>query len=104
MEKLQQLLQRVEEVPETRKQKLLNWDLGMMGLPISWVKTTLEAMATRYQKRWSGLARAADPSRLYLPKMEGGLQLPPLSLLYKSILSMVKLAASDAASVRMLPT
>ena len=95
VEKLQQLLQRVEEVPVTRKQKLLlykagicprlNWDLGVMDLPISWVKTTLEAMATRYLKRWSGLARAADPSRLYLPKMEGGLQLPPLSLLYKKL-------------------
>ena len=86
VEKLQQLLQRVEEVLVTRKHNLLlykvgicprlNWDLGVMDLLISWVKTTLEAMATRYLKRWSGLARAADPSRLYLPKMEGGLQLP----------------------------
>ena len=92
VEKLQQLLQRVEEVPVTRKQKLmlykagicpkLNWDLGVMDLPISWVKTTLEAMAARYLKRLSGLARAADSSCLYLPKMEGG---PPLSLLYRKL-------------------
>ena len=77
----------------TSKQKLLlykagirprlNWDLGLLQLPISWVESTLEARATRSLKKWSGLVRSADPSCLYLPKVEGGLQLPPLSLLYK---------------------
>ena len=100
-EKLEQLLQRVDEVPVTRKQKLLlykagicprlNWDMAVMELPISWVGSTLEAKATRYLKRWSGLARSADPSCLYLPKNEGGLQLPSLTLLYK------KLRASQAS-------
>ena len=50
---------------------------------MSWVKTTLEAAATRFLKRWVGLARPADPSRLYLPKKNGGLELPSISTLYK---------------------
>ena len=29
--------------------------------------------------------RSAEPSYLYLPKSEGGLQLPPLSLIYKKL-------------------
>ena len=94
-EKLERLLQRVEDIPVTSKQKLLfykagtcphlNWDLGLLQLPISWVESTLKARATRSLKKWSGLARSADPSCLYLPKAEGGLQLPPLSLLYKKL-------------------
>ena len=93
-EKLERLLQRVEDIPVTSKQKLLlykagicpclNWDLGLLQLPISWFESTLEARATHSHKKWSGLARSADPSCLYLPRAEGGLQLPPLSLLYKN--------------------
>ena len=100
-DKLSQLLDKVDKTPVTRKQKLLlykagicprlNWDLSILELPISWVSSTLEAKATHYLKRWSGLARSADPSRLYLPKNNGGLQLPPISLLYK------KLRGSQAA-------
>ena len=101
LEKLEQLLQRVDEVPVSRKQKLLlykagicprlNWDLGVMELPISWVESTLEAKATQSLKRWVGLAKCAETSRLYLPRAQGGLQLPPLTLLYK------KLRASQAS-------
>ena len=94
-EKLERLLKRVEEVPVTGRQKLLlykagvcprlNWDLGVMQLPISWVQSTLEARATHFLKRWSGLAKSADPAHLYVPKSEGGLQLPSLTLLYKKL-------------------
>ena len=79
--KLTSLLDKVDTVPVTRNQKLLLyraaicprmlWDLGISDLPISWIKSCLEATATRYLKRWSGLARSADPSRLYLPKSNG---------------------------------
>ena len=103
MEKLGRLLQRVDAVPVTRKQKLLlykagicprlSWDLSVTTLPLSWVKTTLEVKVTKYLKRWSGLAQPADPARLYLPKTDGGLQLPPLSLLYE------KLKSSQASSL-----
>ena len=103
VEKLERLLQRVDAVPVTRKQKLLlymagicprlSWDLSVTTLPLSWVKTTLEVKVTKYLKRWSGLAQPADPARLYLPKTEGGLQLPSLSLLYE------KLKSSQASSL-----
>ena len=93
--KLTSLLDKVDAVPVTRNQKLLLyraaicprilWDLGISDLPISWIKSRLEATATRYLKRWSGLARSADPSRLYLPKPNGGLDLPSISGLYQKI-------------------
>ena len=85
----------------TRKQKLLlyivgicprlYWDLSILELLVSWVISTLESKATRYLKRWSGLARSADASWLYLPRGSGMLQLLPISLLYK------KLRSSQAA-------
>ena len=64
----------MDTVPVTCNQKLLPyraaicprilWDLGISDLPISWIKSCLEATATRYLKRWSGLARSAHPSLL----------------------------------------
>jgi len=96
-EKLAQLLNKVGQVPVTRKQKLLlykagicpclNWDLSILELPISWIHSTLDATTTCFLKKWSSLA---DPACLYLPKGDGGLALPPISLLYK------KLKASQA--------
>ena len=103
VEKLERLLQRVDAVLVTRKQKLLfykagicfrlSWDLSVTTLPLSWLKTSLEVKVTKYLKQWSGLAQPADPARLYLPKTEGGLQLPSLSLLYE------KLKSSQASSL-----
>ena len=69
----------------------LNWDISILELLISWVSSIQEAKATHYLKRWSGLARSVGPSRRYLPKDNGGLQLHPISLLYK------KLRSSQAA-------
>ena len=93
--KLTSLLEKVDAVPVTRHQKLLLykaaicprvlWDLGISDLPITWVNTCLEATATRYLKKWSGLARSADPARLYLPKTNGGLNLPAISQLYRKM-------------------
>ena len=86
MKRLDLFLQRVDAVPVTRKQKLLiyyagicsrlSWDLSIASLPLSWVRNMLEAKATKYLKKWSGLARSSDTVRLYLSKAEGGLQLP----------------------------
>ena len=45
--------------------------------------SNLEAIATRFLKKWVGLARPADPSRLYLLKTKGGLGLPAISTTYK---------------------
>ena len=65
------------------EQPRLNWDLTVNNVPLSWITGTMEATATWYLKRWSGLARSVDPSRLYLPQSKGGLHLPSISLLYK---------------------
>lgn len=45
----------------------------------------LESTATRFVKKWAGLAKLANPSLLYLPKRSGGLGLPSLSSLYKRL-------------------
>ena len=42
-------------------------------------------MATRFLKRWAGLAKSANPNLLYLPKRDSGFELPSLSFLYKRL-------------------
>ena len=89
------LMEQVDNIAVTRKQKLLlykagvcpriSWDLAIMDLSTSWISSALESVATRFLKKWSGLARPANTARLYLPKEEGGLALPPISLLYKRL-------------------
>ena len=89
------LMQRVNDTAVTRKQKLLlykagvclrlSWDLAIMDLSTSWISSALEAVVTRFLKKWSGMARPANTARLYLPKEEGGLALPSISLLYKKL-------------------
>ena len=91
--KLSNLLQRIDATPVTGKQKLLvyragvcprlMWDLSISQLSLTWVSITLEAEATRFLKRWVGLARSANPAPLYLPKAKGGLGLPSLVVLWK---------------------
>ena len=78
MSKLERYLTRVHEAPLTRQQKLriykealiprLNWLLTIADLPLTWVERTLEPLARKYLKIWSGLPRCADQSRLYLPR------------------------------------
>ena len=87
------MLKKVDDTAVSRRQKLLLykadiyprllWDLAIGDLPISWVTITLEAMVTKFLKKWSGLAKPANTARLYLPQEDGGLALPPVSLLYK---------------------
>ena len=88
---LESLLSRVDVTLVTCQQKLrlyrdavcpcLTWDLSIANLPISWVEKNLDAMATRYLKRWTSLTRSPDTSHLYLPKSLGGLQNVPRQLL-----------------------
>ena len=64
-----------------------------LGPPVSVHSTSAQRQeATWYLKRWCGLARSADTSRLFLPKANGGLDLPELTTMYK------KLHAAKAAS------
>ena len=100
--KLQSLLDKVDCSLVSRQQKLLlfkvgicprlAWDLSTAQLSTTWLRTTLQPLATRYLKRWSGLARTADPNKLFLPKSNGGLDLPNLITLYR------KLQVSKAAT------
>ena len=106
----------VDKTPVTRQQKLrlyragicprMSWDLTINSLPLSWVTGTLEATATRFLKRWSGLAKSADTARLYLPQSQGGLNLPPISLLYKKhqVSQACQLLASTDPAVRFTTT
>ena len=102
LRKLQSLLEKVNNTLVSRQQKLLlfrvglcprlSWDLSVSDFSTNWLKSTLQPLATRYLKKWSGLARTADPNKLFLPKANGGLDLPELTTLYK------KLHAAKAAS------
>ena len=100
----------------TRQQKLrlyrvgicrrLAWDLTINTLPISWVRRKLEATATRFLKKWSGLAKCVDTARLYLPQAQGGLGLPSFSLLYQKqqVSQACQLLASRDPAVRYTST
>ena len=91
--KLLSLMQKIDKVPVTSKQKLLlyragvcprlAWDLTVSTISLTWVSRVLEAEATRFLKQWAGLARSGNPSPLYLPKAKGGLGLPSMALLFK---------------------
>ena len=91
--KLVSLLQKIDVVPVTAKQKLLlyraglcpriMWDLTVSQLSLTWVTSTLEAEATRFLKKWVGLARSANPAPLYLPKTKGGMGLPSIGAIFK---------------------
>ena len=92
---LQRMLKSVDGTPVTRRQKLqlykagicprLSWLLNIEELPFTWVERQLEATATRFVKKWAGLARSANTSLLYLPQKMGGLNLPSLSVFHKQL-------------------
>ena len=93
--KLDILLRRIDQTPVTPKQKMhiykfgvcsrISWDLTITSFPLSWVESSLDPLATKYLKSWLGLARPADPSRLFLPPSHGGLGLSSISGLYKKL-------------------
>ena len=106
LSKLESMLKKVDDTLLTRQQKLhlyshgicprMVWDMVISNLSITWVVKNLEATATRFLKRWSGLARSAANHRLYLPKTNGGLHLPSLSSIFKK--TRCGLAASQMCS------
>ena len=85
----------IDETPLTRKQKLLlysggvcprmTWDLLIQEFPTTWMEQQVDAMVTRYLKRWSGLGKSANIALLYLPRTMGGLNLPSLMTLHKRL-------------------
>ena len=92
---LERMLKAVDAAPVTRRQKLrlykagicprLTWLLTIQELPITWVERQLETTATRFVKKWAGLAKSANTALLYLPQRMSGLNLPSLSALYKQL-------------------
>ena len=82
----------------------LNWLLTLNEFSLSWVKRQFEATATRYLKRWTGLTKSANPNIFYIPRSEGGLQLPSISTLYKKlqVSKHCQLLTSKDATVRHL--
>lgn len=101
--KVETMLIKIDKTLLSRQQKLnifkigvcpkITWDLTINNLPRSWLDNQLQPLATRYLKKWSGLAKSADVNRLFLPKSNGGLALPSLSTLYN------KLAVSKAGQL-----
>ena len=93
--KLQSLLDRVDCTLLTGQQKLLlykvgicprlAWDLSTAKLFTTWLRSTLQPLATLYLKRWSGLAKTTDSNKLFLPKRNGVLDLPDLHPLYHKL-------------------
>ena len=93
MDRLHGMLKKVDACPLTRKQKLLvykvgvctrlTWLLTIQEFPISWVEKELDPLVSCFLKKWSGLARSANPAILHLPQKDGGLNLPTMSLLHK---------------------
>ena len=93
--RLNVMLQKTDSCPITAHQKLriyraaicprLSWLLLIQEFPITWVKTSLEAVATAFLKKWSGLARPANTALLYMRSSSGGLNLPSLTALYKKL-------------------
>ena len=91
--KLLVMLNKIDACPLTRKQKLLlyrtgvcprlSWQLTIEELPISWVEKHVNSLATKYLKKWSGLAQPANTSILYLSHKRGGLNLLLISTLHK---------------------
>ena len=97
IQKMEILLNHIDVTLVTRQQKLrlykealcprLLWDISITDLPISWVEKNLQTLGTRFLKKWSGLAKCAGTSKLYLPREAGGLQLPSIVTIYKKLKS-----------------
>ena len=75
----------------------LSWPLLVEEFPTTWLDRELQPLATRYLKRWSGLACSLNTAIFFLPQKRGGLGLPSLTCLHKKQQSirMVQLFLSD---------
>ena len=88
-------LLKIDKTTVTRRQKLklyqlavcakLSWDLSVHQIPLSWIERVLDPLVTKYIKKWSGLARPANPARLFLSKGAGGLGYTKMSVLYQKL-------------------
>ena len=89
------MLTKLDAYPLSRKQRLLiyksgvcprlSWHLSVEEFPISWVERALDSLAVRFLKKWSGLARSANTTLLFLSGRRGGLNLPLPSTMHKKL-------------------
>ena len=95
LRKLTSLLEKVDATLVSRQQKLklyklaicprLTWELSVNSFALSWLESKLQPIATKYLKKWCGLAKSADTGCMFLPKEHGGLNLPSLTTIYKKL-------------------
>ena len=93
MEDLKRMLEAVDKAPVTHQQKLrlyklgicprIAWPLQVEEFPLTWLEQSLQPVATRFVKKWAGLARSFSTAILFLPEKRGGLALPSLVSLHK---------------------
>jgi hypothetical protein len=94
-QKLTTMLQKVDTTLLSRLQKLklfklaicprLTWDLSVHCFPQTWLKDTLQPIATRLLKKWCGVAKSADTGCIFLPHENGGMGISSLVTLYKKL-------------------
>ena len=103
---LEHILKAVDAAPVTRCQKLYmavkGWYVSMADmamtiqeLPITWVEQQLEATATRFMKKWAGLAKSANTALLYLPQRMCSLNLPSYVCPLQAAPSLMTVPATD---------
>ena len=63
----------------------ISYHLSLVSLPLSWIKRSLDTLVTKYLKKWSGLARSANPARLFLSTSAGGLNIRKPSMIYQKL-------------------
>ena len=100
--KVQGLIKKIDCAPLSSKYKLMiyrralpakiGWILKITDIPPSFVSQILEACCTRFLKKWLKMPCCANPSLLYPYPSSGGLALPSISTMHKS-LQASKLAA-----------
>ena len=93
--KVQRMMEKIDRCPLSSKYKLLiyrralpakiGWILKITNMPPSFVSRILEACCTRFIKKWLRMPRCANPASLYLSSPSGGLGLPSISTMHKSL-------------------
>ncbi len=111
-ESLERMLTAVDKAAVSRNQKLrlfkqgicprLSWHFLVADIPITWFEKEAQPLATRYLKKWAGLARSANTVILFLPAKKGGLGLPSITNLYRKqhLSKQTQLLTSHDTSVR----
>ena len=93
LEKLESNLARLDASDLTSNQKLhalkfllgqwINWELAVYQFPLTWVELKLDALVTRFIKRWLTFKQSGTTELFYLDERHHGLGLPCPSRLFK---------------------